>query len=419
MQGGGHGPATHDFGLGADQVLEAQVVLASGKTIIANPCQYQDILFAIRGGGPSSYGIVVSTVIKAHPNNQVAAQVLSFAPRSQNDNSAFMDALSIVLQSYPDLSDGGFSGDGSWALHSPTPIFANYTTGFTHSIAAFGKSVEEAKANFAPTAAKLSTYNGSRLTVNMQYLSFPDFSTYYNALSDVVLPVGASAALGSRLLDRPALTSNPSLLNQTLHTLAGESEQFTSNNIVFVGGGQVARDASDPNSGVNPAWRTAYVHYIVARGWAPGSSNTTIRGVHDDITNVKVPALKSLAPNTGSYMNEGDRFDPKYLTDFYGSNLEKLMNIKRKYDPGDVFFCPTCIGSQYWRENDVGTLCPVDPVSSSSSSSSSVASSNSVLPPVVHANEQQNEGQESGWHNAGWGQGSVGSERWRGHGRWN
>ena len=25
MQGGGHGPAAHNFGLGADQVLEAQV----------------------------------------------------------------------------------------------------------------------------------------------------------------------------------------------------------------------------------------------------------------------------------------------------------------------------------------------------------------------------------------------------------
>ena len=27
MQGGGHGPAAHNFGLGADQVLEAQVGL--------------------------------------------------------------------------------------------------------------------------------------------------------------------------------------------------------------------------------------------------------------------------------------------------------------------------------------------------------------------------------------------------------
>ena len=27
MQGGGHGPAAHNFGIGADQVLEAQVGL--------------------------------------------------------------------------------------------------------------------------------------------------------------------------------------------------------------------------------------------------------------------------------------------------------------------------------------------------------------------------------------------------------
>ena len=49
MQGGGHSPATHDFGLGADQVLEAQVVLASGEIVTASACQNQDLFFAIRG----------------------------------------------------------------------------------------------------------------------------------------------------------------------------------------------------------------------------------------------------------------------------------------------------------------------------------------------------------------------------------
>lgn len=61
MQGGGHSPATHDFGLGADQVLEAQVVLANGKIVTASPCQNSDLLFAIRGGGGGTYGVVVST----------------------------------------------------------------------------------------------------------------------------------------------------------------------------------------------------------------------------------------------------------------------------------------------------------------------------------------------------------------------
>ena len=356
-QGGGHSPATHDFGLGADQVLEAQVVLASGKLVTANPCENSDIFFAIRGGGPSSYGIVVSIVIKAHTTNIVTAQILSFAPLSANDYSAFMDVVAIVYQSYPNLSDSGFSGYGSWSIYSPTPLVGNYSTGFIHTIAVFGKTAAEAEELFASTAAQIKRYNGTSLYMTTKYQSFPTYAAYYNALSGIVTPVGQAGALGSRFLGREALTSNVTALKDMLQTTAGTPEQATSNNIVFVGGGQVFADVSDPYSGVNPAWRKAYVHNIVARGWAPGSSNATIQAVYDDITYNKTQAMKTLAPNTGCYMNEADRFDPDYLQDFYGEHLPALSAIKRKHDPRNVFYCPTCIGSERFSVQPSGQIC--------------------------------------------------------------
>ncbi|KAL8950369.1 MAG: hypothetical protein Q9222_003586 [Ikaeria aurantiellina] len=314
MQGGGHGPAVHDFGLGADQVLEAEVVLANGQIVTANPCQHPDIFFAIRGGGGGTYGVVISTTVKAHPTTEVAAQQLSFAPLNSSYVPDFMEAVELIYNAYPDLSDQGFSGYGSWALASPTPLVynynytlggdidANFTTGFTHTVAVFGKSAEEAKSIFAPIAAQLAAFNSQSLFINTTYSSFPTYAAYYTALSGLDGPVGQSAALGSRLLDRKALTSPK--LNETLRTIVGPQEQFTSVNIVFVGGGQVARDAADPFSGVNPAWRTSYVHNIVARGWAPGADEATRNAVYSDITDVKVRAMKDLAPDTGAYMNE-------------------------------------------------------------------------------------------------------------------
>lgn len=357
MQGGGHSPATHEFGLGADQVLEAQVVLASGRVVTASPCENSDVFFAIRGGGPSSYGIVVSTVIKAYPTNKVAAQILGFAPLEANDYPAFMDALAIVHQNYPKLSDIGFSGYGSWSIYSPTPLVGNYSTGFIHTIAVFGKTAAEAEGLFASTAAQLQKYNGTSLYMTTRYLSFPTYVAYYNALSGIVTPVGQTAALGSRLLDREALTGNVTALKTMLQTIAGTPEQATSNNIVFVGGGQVFADAKDPYSGVNPAWRRTYVHNIVARGWAPGSSDATIQAVYDDITYKKTQAMKDLAPNTGCYMNEADRFDPDYLQDFYGEHKQKMSDIKRRRDPRSVFYCPTCIGSERFRVWPSGQIC--------------------------------------------------------------
>ena len=102
--------------MGADQILEAQVVLASGVIVTANACQNSDLFFAIRGGGGGTYGVVVSTTVKAHPSTPVVAQVVQMAPYNDSLIPEFMDALAIVYGAYPLLNDGGYSGYGSWAV---------------------------------------------------------------------------------------------------------------------------------------------------------------------------------------------------------------------------------------------------------------------------------------------------------------
>jgi hypothetical protein len=353
MQGGGHGPAAHDFGLGADQVLEARVVLANGDVVTANPCQNPDLFFAIRGGGPSTYGVVVSTIVKAHPTKKVAAQQLSFSPLTANDVPAFMDAVALIYKYYPTLSDAGYSGYGSWELASPFPP---YTAGYRHAIAALDKTSAEVEEYFQPIKDQIKEYQ-SRLKIDVVYSAYPTFVAYYTALSGIASPVGQTAALGSRLLDRDALTADPVALKETLSTIVGPPEQFTSINVIFTTGGQVFRDASDPYSGVNPAWRRAYVHNIVARGWAPGTSEAAQEVIRDDVTFTKVKAMKDLAPDMGAYMNEAAVNDPDYLQDFYGQNLVRLQTIKRKYDPEKVFYCPTCVGSNEWISTGSGKLC--------------------------------------------------------------
>jgi hypothetical protein len=329
------------------------------------------LYFAIRGGGKKSlsliysynnissgggtWGVVVSTSIKAHPQTAVSAQVLAMAPLTDANISEFMEALEILYSSYPTLNDGGFNGYGSWMVQSYAPVVGNSTTGYNHALAIMGKSISDAQALFGPVAAKLAPYNGTSLSITTTYYSFPTYASYYSALSGGQGPVGSEAALGSRLLDRASLTG-PGLA-QMLNITAGSPGEFTVNNLCLVGGGQVFADAADQNSGVNPGWRTSYVHNIVARGWAPGTSEAEKSAIHADITNVKTQAMKAIAPNTGCYMNEADRFDADYLNDYYGANVANLQNVKAKYDPLMVFYCPTCIGSDNWGEDSTGRLC--------------------------------------------------------------
>jgi len=291
----------------------SQVVLASGQVVTANACENQELYFAIRGGGPSTYGIVVSTTIKAWPTTNVATQVFGFAPLTPKNTPDFMSAVNLMYQSYPSLLDAGFNGYGAWSIYSPQPVaegtppsLTNYTTVFLHTVALFGKTAAQAESLFAPTAAKLAKYNGTSLFFTNKFYDSPDYATYYKRFSGVVTPVGTTAALGSRLLDRQALLGNTTTLKTAVTAIAGAPEQATSNNLILVGGNssQIWADKKDPYSGLNPAWREMYIHNVVARGWLPGSDDATIQGVYDDITNVKVKALKTLAPATGSYMNE-------------------------------------------------------------------------------------------------------------------
>lgn len=107
--------------------------------------------------------------------------------------------------------------------------------------------------------------------------------------------------------------------------------------MLLVSGGQVAKDAADSYSGLHPAWRKSPFMNIVGRGWAPGSSEEAKAVIRSDITNVKGAAMKALAPNTGGYMNEGDRLDPEWQKIFFGPNYAAHAATKRKYDPLSLF----------------------------------------------------------------------------------
>ena len=309
MQGGGHGPAAHSYGLGADQVLEAQIVLWNGQVITASACQNTDIFFAIRGGGPCAYGVVVSTIIKAWPNPKtVQVQHLAIGALT-SDTSSLLDAITAIYNGMPDAMDAGFTGYGTWSIASPTPLFANFTAGYVHGIYMFNATQAQAQAAWAPLRAKLAKYN-STLFVSETYVSYSDYWSFYNTESGVEPPAGNSAALGSRLFSRAAV-SNTVSLRKMVGVVAGAPSEFTSNSVEYIGGGQIFKDGSDPLSGVLPAWRISYFNDIVARGWAPGSSQATINAVFQDITYNKVAAMKAQAPDTGAYMNEADRFDPE------------------------------------------------------------------------------------------------------------
>jgi FAD/FMN-containing dehydrogenase len=70
--GGGHGYLARKYGLTIDSLLEADVVLADGRMVVASPRQHEDLFWALRGGG-GNFGAVTSFLYRAHPVDTVLA----------------------------------------------------------------------------------------------------------------------------------------------------------------------------------------------------------------------------------------------------------------------------------------------------------------------------------------------------------
>ncbi|EUC26741.1 hypothetical protein COCCADRAFT_113506 [Bipolaris zeicola 26-R-13] len=360
VQGGGHSPVTRYYGLGANQVLSARVILASGEIVQANRCTNSDLFYAIRGGGGGTFGVVTEMTVKTYPSRNVTVAKLTIESQGEDTIAGFLDAVTEVYASYPRLSLKGFAGYGYWSAHvTPSGNVTKPAHSFQQSFIMLGVSLQHAQESFSSLSNSLARNQSNRgVQVSISWHTYYKYASYYKSKDDTVARVGSVSALSSRLLDAEALSQNITKLRRAMDVMAGSPGKPVYHTIVHHGMELSEKSLGRDGSGVQPGWYRSVILDIFERAMN-GTQVSQNLDAFAHLRQVLTPTYRELSPKTGTYMNEADWGDLNWQEDFFGSQWKNLSTVKAKYDPNGVFYCETCVGSDEWHINNGGALCQV------------------------------------------------------------
>jgi hypothetical protein len=286
--GGGHGPMSNSYGLGADNILEMEVVLPSGEIIITNSASYPDLFWAMRGGGGSTFGIVTRMTYKTHPLELQHGVHMTITPGSSGP-AGYVKGMAYLMSQMPRFVDFGISG-------YPIMTSTKYDSLFT----APKKDMDAITDFITPIMDKLTDME---LTVRWYRIdSFMNTLLASLGLSpngDNGLR-GGTSIMGTRLLSRGCF-SDVEKWERVLGILIAEQYIIEPFNVM---GGRVAAN-KDLDISLNPAWREAIMHFsILDKDSDKYKDVEDIKRSYRRMQSLHVPLLDEMSVDGAAYFNE-------------------------------------------------------------------------------------------------------------------
>jgi FAD/FMN-containing dehydrogenase len=307
--GGGIGYLARGFGLSCDSVISADVVTADGRLVMANKDENADLFWALRGGG-GNFGVVTALEYQLHPVDMIYGGPM-FYELSETAN---------ILRFYRDYIADASEQMGcfpAFQIAPPLPFIPENRHGdtFIAMVACWAGPIDEGEAALKPfhdVAPVVAEFVGPApypaLNSAFDALVPPGLQHYWKANFVKELTDEAIAAHVEHGPKIPAVNSTMHIypINGACHRVAPDETAF--------------------------AYRDANFATVIAGMWPdPADNEANIAWVRD--------YYDATAPHSeeGGYINFMAGDDQDRIRANYKGNYDRLVEVKRAYDPGNLF----------------------------------------------------------------------------------
>lgn len=301
--GGGEGWLMGKYGLSVDNLLSVEVVTAAGEVITASEDEHEDLFWALRGGG-GNFGVATSFEYRAHPVAAVHGGLV--AHRLERGVDVFRFYRELTGATPDELTVFAalvHAPDGSGQKLAAMPV--------CHC----GDDVARIEADLKP----LRDFGPPAIDL-IQPMPYP----VVNTLLDDAFPNGALNYWKSAIFG--------DLTDEAAAVMVGCFAQCPSPMTAMVVVpylGAVTRVA--PTATAFPHRRPCYSLVILSEWLDPADTESNVAWTRE--------TFDALRPHMADavYVNNLPADDSGLVREAWGPNYDRLVEVKQRYDPGNLF----------------------------------------------------------------------------------
>ena len=329
--GGGLGILGRTYGVTSDSLVGTEIVLADGRVVACDEHHEEDLFWALRGAGCGNFGVVTSLVFHPVPAPEATNLHLSW-PFS--DAAAVIDAWQAWAPNGPDELAASLKVTASDEVERP-PSVDVYAAVLGPGMGAddlLGELVSRAGSDPSSSSAERLSFEGTRrFWANLGEANL--------APEDAATPPEPVFMFSKSAFFRRPLPAEAVVV--LLDAFARDRADGESRELDFMPwGGAYNRIRPDATAFVHRQERFQLKHAATVQ---TGASPEEQRAAHTHVAR----SWGTVHPwGSGRvFQNFADPDLEDWPAAYYGPNLERLMQVKERYDPKNVFRSEQSLGS--------------------------------------------------------------------------